>query len=341
MQLYKTETGEYLGFYKEQGGQVVIIGYKDITTESLVTEMVYEKYRLPDTTTTVFIDNPGHWEDKGYWVPATTKSATKVIAGYWDTKKVYVQGHYETQEIWIPAHDVMAFVTVPGHYEDRKEQLKGQYVIIQKSYEGFFVTSVYWQEAHPARGLLGKWVEYEKWVPPGYTELKVWEEGLWITNSVWVEATTEYQTVTIPGQYTDHRVWVDGKYKLEHFWVPPRKEDYLIDVPGFTEMRKVWIPWFIKSMDITVPGEMVKKSHLVTHKVSVTVTVPIFGYKGENDQWDMIEKQHGPVLVLAGPWEGDKLTIRSVETGEVFKVEAKWVGLAERTADNEYVIPVK
>lgn len=339
MQLYKTQAGAYLGFYQEQGGAVVVIGHKDVITKVITTELITETFRLPDVLTTVFSNIPGHFGQVKFWVPEVKVQKQKTTAGYWDTESVYIEGHYETKEIWIPAHDVQKFVEVPGYFEDRLVQLPGQYVIENDWVEGFYVTQWYWQEPHPVRGLPGMWKEYQHWIPAGYKETRKWIEGLWVTKEFWVDKTYEYKTVTIPGQFTDHRVWIDGNYEDRPVWVPPTVEMETVTIAGHFDTKQAWIEGYVKETQISVPGKLVTKEHLVTHEKTIITEVPIYAYYGPNDKWDMINKKQGPAIVLAGPWEGDELTIRVVETGAIVTVEAQWVGLAEKTDDNEYIIP--
>ncbi len=340
MQLYKTQAGAYLGFYQEQGGAVVIVGYRTVTKKVWVQKWVTETYQEPDWWSFTILYHPGHWKDETFLVPEVKVQKTRVVAGYYKTKSVWVKGHYETKEIWIPAHDVWKFVDVDGYYEDQLVQLPGQYEIQNVWTEAYFVTRYYWQEAHPARGLEGMWKPYQLEIPAGYKDQRVWVDGPWVTKEVWIDNTIEYKLVTIPGQFTDHRVWVDGNYEDHQVWVPPTTETYTVTIAEHYDTKKTWIEPRMQRVDIKMPGKFVTKKHFVQGWEDVETQEPIYAYYGENDKWDMVDHKYGPVMVIAGPWEGDELTIRVVETGALVKVEVQYVGLAEKTDENEYIIPV-
>jgi len=55
----------------------------------------------------------------------------------------------------------------------------------------------------------------------------------------------------------------------------------------------------------------------------------------------LIHREYGPVVVFVGQPEGDKLTLRIIESGHEIEVEAEYLGLGTRTNDNQYVLPVR
>lgn len=341
MKLFKMIDGAYLGFYQERGGTVFISGYRTVVSREWVCELVTERYQEPDFPVLMEKYFPAHYETQEFEVPEKTETKTRVVAGHYDVKQEYIQGHYETQEIWIPEHEEQHFVEVPGFYELRLVRVPGKWVTTEVIKAGYWESYLYTRPADPVTGRIEVSFWDKRWVPERTYSRLVWQPETTMEVNYWVDATYEYQTVIVPGQYRDHRVWVEGEYKDVNYWVKSYIEEYTVTTPAYMEEREVLIPWFTKRFSVMHEGEWVMEEHLVCGFQDVTKEVPVYSYYGADDEYDLIHREYGPVVVIAGPPEGDKLTLRIIESGDEVVVEAKYLGLGTRTNDNEYILPVK
>jgi len=273
MKLYQMIDGTLVGFYRERGGEVQALLYRDVYELKLVTKTRQEEITIP-----------------GYYrIDVTT------IDGYWKEESVYVHGHYERQMVWHPEYSVTRYREVPGHYE------------IQNIWvPEYYVTRYYWREAHPARGLEEAWIPYEHLMPAGYKDQRVWIETY----------TEEYQEI-IPAGEKETRVWVQGKYVTEKIWVPEK-----------TMSRKVWV---------TPEKDLITVEYQELEQVWVG-REPVYQYVDESQVrlFEVIELKLG-----AGPGTEyeDAIVIRNRLTGEQLTTTARYLGLATKIADNEFVVP--
>jgi len=275
MKLYQTIDGELIGFYKERGGEVQALLYRDVYESQLV-----DKTREDEVTI------PGYWE-----------IVVSTVPGYWKEEREYVQGHYERQMVWHPEYSVTRYRDVPAHYE------------IQNIWvPDYYVTRYYWREAHPARGLEAAWIPYQELIPAGYEDQRVW-----------VETFTEPYQELMPAVERETRVWVEGKYVTEKAWVPESEIS-----------TRVWMP-----PEITYETVKFQEFEVVWVRYE-----PVYEFVDESmvRLYEVVEltKGAGP-----GPEFEDVLTIRNMLTGELLDTYATYIGLAERIADNEFVVPSK
>jgi len=332
-----------LGFYKERGSTLTIVGYRTVTKRVQVwhTEMIETIIEGEYTHTSLPIE--GHYEYKEVIVPEEEVTYKKTVPAHYETETQYIQGHYETQEIWIPEHEEQHFVEVPGFYELRKVQEPGHYERQNIWVPEYYVTRYYWREAHPARGLEAAWIPYQHLIPAGYKEQRVWVEGIWVDKEYWVDATWEYQTVVVQGQYRDHRVWVDGNFEDVNVWIPERTETVTTIVPEHKEMQEIWVGAYVKHIVAKRPDKTIMVETTWWEWEDVEQQEPIFGYADVpyTENLEMIDHIKGPVMVIAGEPEHDTLKIKIVPTGDEYVTEADFIGCATRIGENEYVLPEK
>lgn len=339
MQLFKILDGAYLGFYQGRGGTVFISGYRIETRREWVCEMVTEEYTTPDEWVRKRYWIEGHYTTRQFNVPEKEETYIREVPGHYETERQYIQGHYETREIWIPEHEAERLVEIPGYYESRTVQEPGQWIETRVLKAGYWEDYLVTRPADPATGRLEVSYWDKRWVPERWYTRKVWEEGRTRLVKFWVDTTWEMQTVTVPGGYRDHRVWVEGEYKDVELWVPTTMEQVTVLIPEHTETREVWIPIRELYREVNLGGKVVTGEHLVCHWKDVQIEVPIYSYYSEYDEYDLVGRERGPVFVIAGPPEGDKLQLRLIESGDIIDVEAEYLGLTVRNDDNAYTVP--
>lgn len=273
MKLYQDIDGTLMGFYRERGGEVQALLYRDVWEYKLVTKFREEKKTIPGYFDIVITTEPGHWKEE----------------------QVYVQGKYERQMVWHPEFSVTRYREVPAHYE-----IKNIWV------PEYYVTRYYWREAHPARGLVAMWIPYEHLIPAGYKDQRVW-----------VETYNEPYLKIIPAGERETRVWVEGKYVTERTWVPEKQVSDRVWIPPKTEFETVEYTVF---EDVLVGQE------------------PVYEFVDETKVrlFEVLELFEG---AAPGPDFEDVITIRNMLTGEVLRTQARYIGLAARIADNEFVVP--
>lgn len=205
MKLYQTIDGTLIGFYKEKGGAVQAMLYRDIYEPQMVTKTREEEKTIP-----------------GYF-----KTVETAVPGYYKDERVYVQGHYERQMIWKPAYYVTRYREIPGHYE------------IQNIWvPAYYVTRYYWREAHPARGLEAAWIPYQHLIPAGYKDQRVWLDTYTEEYQELIPAGESMGRVWVEGRYETEKIWVPATTKTEQVWIPTEKEIVTVE---FQVLEDVWV----------------------------------------------------------------------------------------------------
>lgn len=217
MKLYQTIDGTLIGFYRERGGEVQAIMYRD----------VYETKQVTKT------------KEERVWIPSTIKTVPWFISGRWDLRTYEVPGRFEDRRVWIPAYEEEQLVEIPGFYERRYVQEPSGYQIQPVWFEEHTITKYYWREAHPARGLEAAWIPYEETVPAGYSDTRVWVEGEWRAKIFRVDATWEYQMVTVPGDWGTETIWIEPLTWTRKIWIDARSVEILTGEPGRWETQVV------------------------------------------------------------------------------------------------------
>lgn len=217
MKLYQTVDGTLIGFYKERGGEVQALMYRDVYETRTVTQ--YREQRI--------------------WVPSTEVTIQRYIPGFYDTRQIEIPGRWEDRAIRVPAYDEQQLVETPGYYERVHVQEPGGYEIKPVWFDDYYITKYYWREAHPARGLEAAWIPYQELVPAGYSDTRVWVEGEWRTKVVWVDATWEYQTVTVPEAWGTETIWVLPISRIERYYVTAKRIPFTTGERGHYETTKV------------------------------------------------------------------------------------------------------
>jgi len=317
MKLYQTIDGTMIGFYLERGGEIEAIMYRDVYERRLVTKTATKTTTTKDRYVNILMPARDEIKDVTYYVPEKTLTLFRIVPGAWGTETVYVPGYYETQTIWIPEHTENRLVEIPGHYE-----------ILPVWFEEYYITKYYWREAHPARGLEAAWIPYEELVPAGYSDTRVWVDTHW-----------ENISYTVPGEFRPHRVWVDGNFEDQSVWIPAHEEKYTEVVPAHNIIKTETVHWPSKYVEILIPGETTTKT--ITYQVFEEVWVgyePVYSYVDEIrvtlfEVLDLVQNA-GP-----GPEFEDVINIKNRLTGEESTTTAKYMGMATRIADNEYVVP--
>lgn len=217
MKLYQTIDGTLIGFYKEKGGAVQAVLYRDIYEQQMVNKIRQEVTRTP-----------------GYF-----KTETITVPGYWKTERVYVQGHYEIQPYWFEEYSITRYREVPGHYEILQHWFEEYSITRYRTVPGYWEPYEVTRPADPVTGRIEvtytqyRWIEehveeYEEVIPAGFKDTRVW-----------VDTKTEPYEEIMPAGFKDTRVWVDGKFEDEEVWV---KET--------TKIEQVWVDEVIERKDV-------------------------------------------------------------------------------------------
>lgn len=316
MKLYQTIDGTLIGFYQERGGAVQAVLYRDVYETELVTK-----------TREVEVIVPGYYEEFDIITP-----------GYWKEEEVWSSGYYRRQMIWKPEYSVTRYREVPGHYEIRNvwvpeytvtryREVEGHYEIQPFWFEEHTITKYYWREPHPARGLPGAWIPYEEVVPAGYSDTRVWvdtyteeyEEVIpagYKDQRVWVDTYTEEYQEIIPAGESMGRVWVEGKYIIEDVWVEET-----------TRTERVWVPATVTHETVEYQEfEEVWAGREPVYEYVDPAQVRLF------EALELIEAPAGQIKVE------DAIVIRNTLTGEELTTTARYLGLATKIDENEYVV---
>jgi len=265
---------------------------------------VYEQ-QLVTKTRQVEVKTPGHWE-----------TLTIEVPGYWKTERQYVQGHYEIQPYWFEEHTITKYREVPGHIE------------IQP----------YWFEQYEVtryRTVPGYWEAYERDIPPrGVSE----QEGPPYTWYRWIEEHVEEYKETIPAGYKDTRVWVDTKYEPYEEIVPAGFSDTRVWVDGVYKDIEVWIIPRTKVETVWIEEKIEYKTEEYQELDEVWVgREPIYSFVNPAQVTTfeviaLVPAKYGQIA------EEDLIVIRNTYTGEEIKTSARYLGIADRIDENEYVV---
>lgn len=313
--------GPYLGFYRERGSTVRIVGYRTVTKTVQVWHDELVETKMPDTYQMVRIPEHYEMEAKEYFVPETKETRTRVVTEHYESKTVTEPAHWGTREYWLGPHIEIQYKEVPGHYE-----IKNIWV------PEYYVTRYYWREAHPERGLEAAWIPYQHLIPAGYKDQRVW-----------VETYQEPYEVEIPGCWQERRIWFPDVTRTYPVLIKEHEEEYSVPVPAHYEMREEKVYYPSTYVKVKVEGEIKMVRTTFYTWEDKEFQEPIFGYANlpYTENLELIEHHRGPVMVIAGEPEADTLKIRIVPTGDVYTTDAEFVGCAVKIGENEYVLPEK
>jgi len=248
----------------------------------------------------------------------------------WVRTRYYIEGHEGLVQKTEPEHEETKTRVIPEHYETKTETIPAHWG-----------TREYWLEPHIE--IRYRFVGTEEQRSGRYG----WEQ----VDGEWVFVGTEEQRAgragwesyeeEIPGCWEERRIWFPEVTRTYDVLVPEHEEEYTVVVPARTYSEMGWIPIQEAYRWTNLGGKLVTQEHEVCGWEDVEVEQPIYSYYNPEDEYDLIDRERGPVWVIAGPPEGDKLQLRIIESGDIIDVEAKYLGIGTRTDDNKYVLPGK
>lgn len=295
MKLYQTIDGTMIGFYKERGGEVQAMMYRD----------VYETVMVKKSERVLTVSPPdqrlerywieGHWETGEYYVPEHKEYQLVVIEEHWEYKTWTEEAHWGTREYWLEPH-----VEIRYRFVGTSEQRAGR---------------AGWEMVD------------DEWVFVGTSEQRAGRAG-------W-----ESYEELIPGVWQERRIWFPEVTRTTKTWVPMHEELQLVTVPETTEVRRVWIP--IREMhrwiDYGSKETWSTRTWFEPEEVWVGYE-PVYEFMDEN-QVRLFEVVALTTAVPGIYGDEDSIVIRNRMTGEELTTTARYLGLAERIADNEFVVP--
>jgi len=268
-------------------------------------EDVWEKQMVWETITeVVMVPVP----KPGYWLPAHTETMSReyLIPEHTEYQLVVIEEHWEYKE-WKEA----------AHWGTREYWLEPS-IEIQYRFVG---------TEEQRAGRLG-WAEEEgEWTFVGTEEQREGRAG-------W-----ESYEVEVPGFWEERRIWFPDVTRTTKTWVPMHEELRLVTVPDKYEIvtEEVLIPERWTGMRwVDEPRTQEKE---VWHFEDVFVgRLPVYSLvdPAQATMFTVEELIKAPVDEIGVE---DVVTIRNVLTGEVLRTTARYLGMATRLDDNEYVVP--
>ncbi len=169
MKLYQTIDGTLIGFYKERGGAVQALLYRDIYEKQLVTKTREER---------VYVQ--GHYERQMIWHPEHSVTRYREVPGHYEIKREYVQGHYERQMVWHPEYYVTRYYWREAHPARGLEAAWIPYQHLMPAgeretrvwVEGKYKDVEFWVATYTE--------QYQEVMPAGERETRVWVEGKYV-----------------------------------------------------------------------------------------------------------------------------------------------------------------
>lgn len=252
-----------------------------------------------------------------------------LLPGFWDERTYEIPGRWEDRAVRVPAYQEEQLVEIPGYYETRLVEYPGHYDILPHWFEEYSITRYrtvpgYWEAYErdiPPRGLYEeteppytwyRWIEehveeYEEVFPAGYKDTRVWVEGEWRRKVFWVDATWEYQMVTVPEAWGTETIWIEP----------------------VSRTRKIWVE--SKYVEILIEKQVMKEVYVGQE--------PVYSYVDETKVrlFEVVSLDVGAGL---DPGYEDLITIRNMLTGEELDTTARYLGLATRIEENEFVVPM-
>ena len=246
MKLYQTIDGTLIGFYKEMGGVVQAVLYRDIYEKQLVTKTREEE-----------IEIPGYFEDVETTVP-----------GYWDEVLIVTPGHYERQMVWHPEYSVTRYREVPGHYEIQPYWFEEYTITRYRTVPGYWEA---YERDIPPRGLYEdtgppytwyRWIEehveeYEEVFPAGFKDTRVWVDTYTEEYEEIIPAGERETRVWVAEYGTIKEVWIEPVTTTEKVWREPKIETKTIE---YQELEDVWVgrepvyeyvdPMFVQAFEV-------------------------------------------------------------------------------------------
>jgi len=361
MRLYQTIEGMMIGFFEERGDEVRLVMAQDLYEKQLVTKTKETSVWIESTFVSKLIWIPGKWrirtiERDGYWekkavmIPAHKRWVKVEVPGAWQKEHYKIPGHYIYKQKAFDAYYETKTRDVPGYFDTKKEYVQGHYEIQNIWVPAYYVTRYYWQEPHPVRGLVGMWKPYQLLIPAGYKDQRVWIEGKYEDVKTWVEPTPETYLELVPAGTKQVSIWIPEEWRTRAVWVENTTVDKLVYFPAAWGSKEVWIEPFSQTEKIWVPGknewfDYGQKGHWKYSIVEYTEFVDVWvGYKPIYEFVDPTDPQTFQVVRLVPAPVGqidieDKIVVRNTLTGEEITTTARYLGMAERIAENEFVVP--
>ncbi len=98
MKLYQTIDGTLIGFYKEKGGAVQALLYRDIYESQMVTKYREEILTIPGKYERQYISVPGYFVTRYYWREA---HPARGLEAAWIPYQNWIEAGYKWQRVWI------------------------------------------------------------------------------------------------------------------------------------------------------------------------------------------------------------------------------------------------
>lgn len=228
------------------------------------------------------------------------------IPGYYEYFDIVTPGYWLEESVFVNAHYERQMVWHPAHDVTRYREVEGHYERQNIWVPEYYVTRYYWREAHPARGLEAAWIPYQHLIEAGYKLQRVWVDTYTEQYQETIPAGERETRVFVPGDYVTERTWIEETTREERVWIEP---EVTYETVEYQELDDVWV------------GQEPVYEYID----------PVFV-----QDWEVLELNVG-----VGHWPDyeDNITIRNTNTGEELTTSARYMGLAERIDDNEYVIP--
>jgi len=257
------------------------------------------------------------------------------------TERYQEPDQYKTHEKWIPKHTKIIEVWIPETTEVRSRVVPGYYKDETALTPAHWGTRLVWLEPHIE-------IQY-KFV--GTSEQRAGRAGWEEVDGEYVFVGTSAQRagragwksyeVEIPGEWVDRRIWFPDVRRTTKVWVPESSETYEVVVPGYMKEVSIVEPGRRVEYPVYYEGKWVTKEHLVCGWKNVEVQQPVYSYYYPEYEYEVLDIKKGPVMVIAGPPEGDKITLRTPVSKLEVNVEGHYLGVATKIDDNRYVLPVE
>lgn len=253
---------------------------------------------------------------------------TVFISGYrsivkkqWIVRKrleeVFIEGEWVKTEHWIDEHEVERLFWVPGYEEKHTEIVPGKWIYNQIYIEGHY---------EPRRF----WIEEVCWYESKTVEMMVLGEMRPVTRMV---------EVCEPAHWGVRQYWIAGWWREIPEWVPEHELETTLWIDGHDEIRMVTIPLHVIEIPVKRPDRYEFMEIESGAWEDVEVEDPIYSYYGERDEYKLIDRDRGPVMVIAGVGDWDVLYCRVTATGGSVTFKAKFICCAVSIGENQYVNP--
>lgn len=182
-----------MGFYREYGGAVTIVGYRDVIKREWVVKPREVRVWVPE-----------YYEDRQIWVEETIVQDWVLVPEHIELETRTVEAGWAYSQVWVEGEWVARRYWIEEFCEYQEKTVRMSVLGVMRDVTRNVLVC---EPAH--------WGERKEWIPGQFREVSHWEDEYEETFEVKVRTHYEMQDIVIPGHFKPDRVLVPGEWLTE------------------------------------------------------------------------------------------------------------------------------